>query len=249
MKRPSEGRYKGNVYKRVKPGTSGGNTSGGSVVARRRRSGWRPSPLQFIQYTWTTGGSPITVGAGGYVALLTSYPRGSDEDKRHTGETLTYKVGLDLVFNYNSKMATGRIARTHFCVWLVYDSQPSGTLPAAHGIFDLIDSFTDYPATWKINRDMGHRFVIKRRWVNWLEADGSISTSNYSGAPSAPAKSSVVFNKFVKRLGVRTEWKNTTTGGIGDVSKGALYIVVARQLYDIDVRGRLRVYFKSVGNQ
>ncbi|AFN80718.1 capsid protein [Sporobolus striate mosaic virus 2] len=239
-----------------KKGSDSG-AGGSRSVYQRRYYGPRSSsgravrrpPLQFIQYTWTSNGSPITVGPNGYVALLTSFPRGSDEDKRHTGETVTYKVGLDL-FCVRDTNRYKEIGSAIHCCWLVYDAQPTGTIPGLGTIFDLVDNFTEYPTTWKVNRDMGHRFVIKRRWTFTLQSDGHLGSNDYSRAPAAPCKYMIAFNKFVKRLGVRTEWRNTTTGDIGDVSRGALYIVMARgNAWSYEVRGRIRVYFKSVGNQ
>ena len=47
------------------------------------------------------------------------------------------------------------------------------------------------------------------------------------GKGDVPADCQVDFNRFIKGLGVRTEWKNSTSGDIGDIKMGVLYLVIA----------------------
>jgi hypothetical protein len=94
--------------------------------------------------------------------------------------------------------------------------------------------------------------VVKKTWTVMLECNGvdpskAQSASYYGPGPCNQVK---FVSKFFKRLGVSTEWKNSSTGDVGDIKEGAMYIVVApSQKSDVYVNGYFRVYFKSVGNQ
>ena len=49
---------------------------------------------------------------------------------------------------------------------------------------------------------------------------------------------------------MKTEWKNSTGGDIGDLKTGALYIVGAPSYdFKVNCNAKFRVYFKSVGYQ
>ncbi|WOF76319.1 capsid protein [Brachypodium phoenicoides associated virus 1] len=207
----------------------------------------RRPPLAYINYVWTQDGNGVIFNSGGAVYLMTGFPRGSSEDQRHTGETLTYKIDIHLNISILDNYMT-YVNRARNVVWLVYDVHPQGTLPKMQDIFNVIPGCTNKPEVWKVNRDVKSRFIVKRRWVFITETNGVSALK--ANEPCNPCASQVYFNKFVKRLGVRTEWKNTATGDIGDISKGALYLCIAPgNNMSFAARGGITVYFKSVGNQ
>jgi hypothetical protein len=123
-------------------------------------------------------------------------------------------------------------------------------MPGTSEIFDQL--FKDYPSTWKVQRNVSNRFIVKRRFAVTVEANGvdptkSQSSSYYGPGPCNQCKT---LNKFIKRLGCATEWKNNSTGDVGDIKEGALYFIVAPSMgTKINVYGKFRLYFKSVGNQ
>ncbi|AIT39767.1 capsid protein [Switchgrass mosaic-associated virus 1] len=255
---PSRSRY---TYKRKRPAkrarvepwppelTRLGYTPRDTVLRGTRRRDGRPS-LQVINYTWKNDGSAVTIGNGGGVYLLTEFPRGDAEDQRHTGETLTYKVSLNLQFAVQEDYRK-YCNRAQNMVFLVYDAQPTGTNPKITDIFHIAASqFFPIPATWMVSRENSHRFVIKRKWMFITEVNGSGTAKDYTNAPCYPAHFSLIFKRFVQRLGVRTEWKNSTEGGIGAISKGAMYLIIAPgNGMPLEARGNIRLYFKSIGNQ
>nr|WKU84279.1 coat protein [Sugarcane streak Reunion virus]WKU84420.1 coat protein [Sugarcane streak Reunion virus]WKU84424.1 coat protein [Sugarcane streak Reunion virus]WKU84428.1 coat protein [Sugarcane streak Reunion virus]WKU84432.1 coat protein [Sugarcane streak Reunion virus] len=224
--------------------------AGRTSAARPGTAVRRVRPALQIQTLQAAGTSMITVPSGGVCDILGSYSRGSDECNRHTNETVTYKVALDYHFVASaaackySSIGTG-------VVWLVYDAQPQGNCPTVKDIFPHPDTLSAFPYTWKVGREVCHRFVVKRRWTFTMEVNGRIG----SDVPPAtavwpPCRKNIYFHKFVTGLGVKTEWKNTTGGEVGDIKKGALYIVIAPgNGLDFTVHGNARLYFKSVGNQ
>ncbi|ULE36139.1 coat protein [North American maize-associated mastrevirus] len=208
----------------------------------------RPS-LQVQTYS-LYGNSTWNITKGGQVDLLTSYSRGSDEAQRHSSETMTYKCGLDLFF-YLKPERLNSVWRAWNVAWLIYDAAPIGAMPTTKTIFGYPDELTDHPYTWKVAREGVHRFVIKRRWVFKLESNGIPNGTTFTtSGGGTPCQKSLYFSRFVKRLGCRTEWKNSVNGQIGDIKNGALYIAVAPGLGNaFDVVGTCRMYFKSTGNQ
>ncbi|AHM88322.1 capsid protein [Axonopus compressus streak virus] len=161
---------------------------------------------------------------GADVSLLTNFLRGTSEDARHTNETILYKLSLDLYIMVDDvhQVYSGKSV---CCCWLVYDAQPTGALPDGSSIFSYNADLLSQPAVWKVGREVCHRFVVKRRWVFTLETNGCkagtlfTNTAGTMGIP--PCNRSIYFHKFCKRLGVRTEWKNSSGGTIGDIKTGA----------------------------
>ncbi|QDO73337.1 coat protein [Melinis repens associated virus] len=227
--------------RRVRPTTS--------AIPRGPR-GRRPS-LQVDQDVYA-GPTLVEVPAvGGIVGIMTNFMRGSDESARHTAETILYKIGID-VYVTVSEALTVYSGKGVNVAWLVYDAQPTGTRPTCADIFPLASpNFNTQPCVWKVGREVCHRFVVKRRWLFTLETNGVRPGTSFSGANGVPpCNRSLYFHKFCKRLGVRTEWKNTPGGTDGDIKTGALYLVFAAgNKMSFSVSGVCRKYFKSVGNQ
>nr|APZ85941.1 capsid protein [Maize streak virus] len=208
----------------------------------------RPSlQIQTLQHAGTT---MITVPSGGVCDLINTYARGSDEGNRHTSETLTYKIAID--YHFVADAAACRYSNTGTGVmWLVYDTTPGGQAPTPQTIFAYPDTLKAWPATWKVSRELCHRFVVKRRWLFNMETDGRIGSDiPPSNASWKPCKRNIYFHKFTSGVGVRTQWKNVTDGGVGAIQRGALYMVIAPgNGLTFTAHGQTRLYFKSVGNQ
>nr|WKU84412.1 coat protein [Sorghum arundinaceum associated virus] len=209
----------------------------------------RPS-LQVDQDSFS-GNSVIAVPyTDGVVGLMTNFTRGSEESSRHTSETILYKVSLDFYITVDAAFQKYSGKSVNVC-WLVYDAQPSSAQPSCKSIFAYDANLATQPLTWKVGREVCHRFVVKRRWVFTLETNGYVAGTDLTGkAAVPPCNRSIYFHKFCKRLGCRTEWKNTAGGGLGDIKTGAMYLAFASgNQMSFTVGGTIRKYFKSVGNQ
>ena len=96
---------------------------------------------------------------------------------------------------------------------------------------------------------MVHRFIVIKKWKSYLTVTGFDITK---AAPNVafPGHVFVDQRKFFRRLGVRTDWGNGTTGEVAGIKSGALYLVGA-PAYDFNVQAyaKFKVYFNSVGNR
>ncbi|AGT45431.1 capsid protein [Chickpea chlorosis virus-B] len=252
------GRYKGQVYSRKRGRYARAyqvlgvksqrelehlvNQPGRPVVNRR------PS-LHVAEYLWTKNKAGVTFSPEGSIFLFTNYPQGANENCRHTNRDYTYKMSLKAWVALDGSMVA-RVAKFPVYFWLVYDKNPGDSNPSPSAIFDTL--YQDQPGTWTVTRNVCHRFVVKKSWSVMLESNGidpsKAQSSSYYGP--GPCNNWRQMNKFFKRLGVSTEWKNSSTGDVADIKEGAMYLVVAPSGgATIKVGGRFRMYFKSVGNQ
>ena len=162
---------------------------------------------------------------------------------------LMYKMLIKMRL-YTDKTQWTQCIKYKMYWWLVYDAAPVGQMPECSTIFEtFIDGM---PGLWLVKRDMAHRFIVKKHWSVVMTVTGcDVSVDLPNGRSAVPAHVFVDSSKFYKKLGVRTEWKGGTTGGqIGDIKKGALYLVGAPSYnFKVQVSAKFRVYFKSVGNQ
>lgn len=209
----------------------------------------RPS-LQVAPFLWTNNKAPQQVRSGGGVYLFSSYTFGSADYQRHTNETMTYKMSMMAQFGVDSNYY-GTCAKYSVYYWLIYDTAPTGQMPTCASIFDT--TYDTLPVTWTVSRDVCHRFVVKKKGrvalaTNGLDPSAQVAAASVRTAD--PCNQRVDVTRFFKRLGVRTEWKNSQDGGIGDIKSGALYLAIAPSNgVTVNVYGRFRLYFKSVGNQ
>nr|AIY33608.1 capsid protein [Maize streak virus] len=222
----------------------------GSAPQAKKPGGKVEKPSLQIQTLLHSGDTMITVPSGGVCDLINTYARGSDEGNRHTSETLTYKVGVD--YHFVADAASCKYSnRGTGVMWLVYDTTPGGNAPTTQDIFAYPSALKAWPTTWKVSRELCHRFVVKRRWLFTMETDGRIGSDTPPSNQSwPPCKRNVDFHKFTNGLEMRTHWKNVTDGGVGAIQRGALYLVIAPgNGITFTAHGQTRLYFKSVGNQ
>ena len=105
------------------------------------------------------------------------------------------------------------------------------------------------PGLWMIKRESCHRFVVKKKWSTVLTVAGCDFTKAEI-AGKTPVIGFVDQSMFFKKLGVKTEWKNSTGGDIRDLKTGALYIVGAPSYdFKVNCNVKFRVYFKSIDYQ
>lgn len=238
----SSGKWKGVTYSRRKKV---------KVVPVRRPA------LQVLQQQWILPDSKIINISGGAVYHINQYKAGSGDDCRHANQTITYKMDFAGCLWVDDD--TARLVMPIRCYfWLIYDAEPRGVLPATTDIFNM--PWTHIPATWKVTRSYCHRFVIKRKWTIDLTSDGTVpGTKTRLQYPVVGGKNIVDFKKFFTKLRASTEWMNTGDGQIGDIKKGALYVVAAARQglgsdsasmkIGVNFAAESRLYFKSVGNQ
>nr|AGT45327.1 capsid protein [Chickpea chlorotic dwarf virus] len=239
----------GNKRKRSDTHSNAKSNSCGSYVPISVRC--RRESLQVATFSLTSSGSGIKFSTGGAAYLVSNFPQGANDNCRHTNKTVLYKfMAKNTVYLDPSHYS--KVFKCPFTFWLVYDKAPGASVPSTGDIFEGPSLFPANPWTWTVSRAACHRFVVKKTWSVVVESNGvdpgkAQSSSYYGPGPCNQIKSC---NKFFKRLGVSTEWKNSSTGDVGDIKEGALYIVGApSQKSDVYVNGYFRVYFKSVGNQ
>ena len=193
---------------------------------------------------------PYTLAANLHMGiyLFSSYTYGNGDYQRHTNETMTYKmqIKMQMVIPDEYKIF---VAKWPIYIWLIYDKSPSGSMADMKTIFDV--KWPMKPGLFNINHDNCHRFVVKRRFKIMLTTSNTDNTKRWTqGMGDVPADCSLDYSKFVKGLGVRTEWKNSTSGDVGDIKAGALYMYICPSNgVTLNVYGCFRMYFKSIGNQ
>lgn len=188
---------------------------------------------------------PVT----GISVLLSKFQRGSDDANRKTNDTVIYNVDVNLIADIDDTQKK-YVNKSWGMVFLVYDAQPQGTQPGAGDIFDIDGGYATNPIAWRVKRNLTHRFVVKRKYKILMEVNGiDRKTQATNGMGVFPCNNVPSIQHFVKGLNVRTEWKNTAGDGYGDISKGGLVMICVPAGGLIgQVRGDVRVYFKSVGN-
>lgn len=136
---------------------------------------------------------------------------------------------------------------THFItVMLVYDRQPNGANPA---IADLLldykfDGTTGTSPLSGLNINNSDRFVVLRRDWYVIDADPAATAAQQKdqvlNSCSGPPRS---VDMYVKLAGLEAHYK-ASTGGIGDLTTGALYLVTygsqAASVCSLDFASRLR---------
>ncbi|BAA00833.1 unnamed protein product [Miscanthus streak virus - [91]] len=220
------------------------------------------APLQIRSYAWetpataTTPSGPISI-TDGTIFMCNTIDPGTGDDQRSRHTTMLYKMSLNVVLWPGA--TTAQIVgpfRVNF--WLVYDAAPTGVVPKLTDIFDV--AYPKWGNTWQVSRSNVHRFIVKRKWkVDYQSSGVPVGKRQSSGVEYAPVNNVVECNKFFEKLRVKTEWANTSTGAIGDVKKGALYLCAnTRQMPAGDsvttscttmMQGSTRLYFKVLGNQ
>jgi len=142
-------------------------------------------------------------------------------------------------------------------ILVVYDRQPNGAIPASSDIlqdfaYDGSTSSTNLSKLNMVNRD---RFLILRDRPMWFKAIGADGIADATADPFSvvndPNTSSVpgfVYNEHIELKGLQTQYRASSTGGIGDISTGAFYLlcmdttVSGNSAFKLEVRCRYKYY-------
>ena len=190
-------------------------------VSYNRRQ--RPS-LQVASFTWgATNNQPAVFREGGSVYNMTAFPYGSSEAQRHSNQTILYKIMINMrIFTDSSQW--NMCLKYNMYWWLVYDCQHADKAPEPKDIFEQIG--VNSPGLWIVNREQCHRYIVKKKWKTVLSVAGfDVSKSTTGGY--VPCHVFVDQKKFFKKLGVRTDWQSNTSGEVGAIKTGALYLIGA----------------------
>lgn len=106
---------------------------------------------------------------------------------------------------------------TTYAVYLVWDYQPNKVIATIANIFDTVSSFS-FP-----NRENNERFVIVKKWYGSLSGN---STTPATGGEVVPIDDYVRLPMDANVLYTTAD----TTGAIGNVIQGALYLVTLGNL-------------------
>lgn len=148
----------------------------------------------------------FTANTTGQIGLVATIAQGVSVNQR-IGKKAKYKsVQLRGQFYANAAATINDTA-----VLLIYDRKPQNALPA---ITDVLVTATPQSFMNDANSD---RFRVLRRWDNVLIGN---STTPATG------KEAVNFDQYVPLNGLPVEFGAAGTGAIGDISTGALYLIV-----------------------
>lgn len=184
-----------------------------------------PGPVSALPptpYAFTTGLATPQDG----VFLLCTIAAGNSVNQR-IGKRGQYK-SLDIKGHIQSEANT---TVTKGAMVIVYDRKPRDTLPA------VTDIFTAKHASAMLNDANSDRFQIVRR-LEWV----------CCGAPGQP-NSGFPVKEHVKLQKRPVEWGAAGTGAIGDITKGALYVVflgTTNGSNDIEFVGNFRTRFVDI---
>lgn len=155
-------------------------------------------------------GANYTMNTTGTVTLLATIPQGTSVNQR-VGKKIVYKSLQCRGYVHNDTTAV----YNDCAIIIVYDRQPTGSLPA---ITDILDTANAISFNNDANSD---RFKILKRMDFALVGPltGTIATQQ----PTSTSALSADFYLSLKNLSA--QFKAAGTGAIGDISNGALYLV------------------------
>lgn len=168
------------------------------------RMRYRKSSAKEIGYVDLAAGQ-YAMDTTGSVTLIATIAQGASINQR-IGKKARYK----------SVQIRGRVTSgtttvvTDGCAMLVYDRSPRGALPAITDILNTVNSLS-------FNNTVNEgRFRILRRW-DWI----------FAGNTTTPTTGQETHNwdEYVKLKGLPVVYGSAGTGAIGDIEKGALYLV------------------------
>lgn len=231
---------------------------------KRRKTAYKVVPIKppalcvYRQNWFTPDHKSVVVTNTPRIDLITTFAAGKGDDNRHTNQTIMYKFNIQGTA-WVCDDSVSFVTPVRLYHWLVYDSEPKQAMPASEDIFTM--PWNVLPNSWTVQRAWTHRFIVKRKWTVDLVSDGK-----KVGSKTVDARYNYVVgrnikdvNHFIKGLRVPTEWMNTGDGKIGDIKKGALYLVSATRggvtgdsastAFGVVCNFTHACYFKSVGLQ
>lgn len=149
------------------------------------------------------------------VALLNGVASGANFFNRVGNKISPQSIDSDMIIANTSTTAAAWI---WYRAALIWDKQPTGALPTYADIFQNIDSAGAASSTGLAGRNL----QTTDRFQSIAMQDGVLQPLN--AASSSP---SVIRLKFFRTLAGRQQQFKGTTAAIGDISSGALYLVIA----------------------
>lgn len=198
---------------------AGVSTSALQKMARKYESA-RGKPISFRQKRvmvnketgyLDTASAQYAMDTTGSVTLLNAVPQGTAVTQR-VGKKIAMKSIQ--VRGYSTNSAT---ASVNDVAWLlVYDKRPTGSLPAVTDILVAVSSLS-------MNNDNNSgRFEVIKRVDRMLIGNASFTGAVANALTECTSASE---DAFVYLRNRETVYKAATTGAIGDIEQGALYLV------------------------
>jgi len=196
--------------------------------APRRTGGWRmpTHELKYLDYDISAqnAGTGLQLGQAASQSIISSTPakillnglvQGSDATQRVGRQIVIKKFIARLTFVMPTvDPATKPTWPSFVRVMLVYDMQTNAT---AFTLTDLFNDSTDFAALQNLNnRD---RFKVIKDKVYSLNKSAQFTTD-------ASDMGACRFVKIYKRLNLPTTYNANSTGNVGDIQTGSLYLLV-----------------------
>jgi len=146
------------------------------------------------------------------------------------GRRINMKSVLIRIQPYQANSISAVATQEFIRVALVYDSQVNGTAPAASDMFAMnLVATAVVNSPWSpVNLNNRDRFLVLKEWFWGRGSSGGdaptlAATQDSTLAPRIPK----MIKWYVKLKGLETTYRGTTgtTGAIGDISTGALYLI------------------------
>lgn len=195
----------------------------------RSRGGGTGTEMKAVDQFYATG--PTFLTAGTVVLLPTEMPVEGASFYNRIGRR-TRGVSLEVRGMIKATAANAAAVPQQYArIMIIYDRQPNGALPAvATVLLDyLMSGSTQTLATSGLNMDQRDRFMILRDRKIILPQIGALGVASaVVGAPvvNADEKNSLFnFSEYIKLNGLETQYKNSTTGQIGDIATGAFLLL------------------------
>nr|UGC41930.1 coat protein [Fraxinus symptomless virus] len=209
------------------------------VLRYNRRPGGCTPPIQHMSDVHAIE----DIGDGGVVVCINNCPAGNIVGTRHTQKVRWSRLLLKGNVTLGSEGNAHNIYQWIY-MWLVYDRRPGNVNPR---IIRLFSGQQNNPETWMKNQDNADRFVVcmEKRYslIGHGYSDTAMVTDrspNFAYMRSRPISVN-------KKLTGTTLFKDTTDGGVGDMDRGAYYLVFSTfQSYHVNVTLNKRMWFKSV---
>jgi len=141
----------------------------------------------------------------GSITLLATIAQGASQQQRIGKKAMYKSIQTRGNITQNSTATTNDVA-----VCIIYDKEPTGTLPNITDIFNTVNALSF------LNDTNSDRFRVLRRWTHCL-----------SGNPVTPATGNEIIDvdEYLDLKSLPVQFKAAATGAIGDIAYGALYLV------------------------
>jgi len=151
--------------------------------------------------------STIAQGAAGY---------------QRVGRCVNYKY-LALKFSLIPNVANVSIQRGNYCIAVVLDLKPNGTVPNFNAVFQAISSAGAATSTFDspVNLDNTDRFRILARKTGTTPDIGDSTSPMQNIIFDTPA---FAFDRYISLRDQKACWSGAT-GAIGECTEGAIYVV------------------------